>query len=34
MLRLTGFEVVAVHGDHVEVDATGDDEFVVLVAKR
>ena len=34
MLDRAGFDVVAVHGDHVEVDATGDNEFVVLVAKR
>ena len=32
--RAGGFEVVGVHGDHVEVDATGDNEFVVLVARR
>jgi hypothetical protein len=34
MLERAGFGHVVVHGDHVEVDPTPDDEFIVFVAQR
>jgi SAM-dependent methyltransferase len=34
MLERAGFTDVVVHGDHVEVDPTSDNEFVVFVARK
>ena len=33
MLERAGFDDIVVHGDHVEVDPTADDDFIVFVAR-
>ena len=34
LVERAGFDVLAVHGDHVEADPTPDDEFVVVVGRK